>query len=632
MAAVLAPMAQAEWLPPVAISATGDYAASPHVALDSEGNATAVWDRWNGSDTVVESSFRPAGQPWGPPENLSEPELEGEFLPGAHDAQSPQVVVDRNGNLTVLWERYAWPMTIIQSVSRAPGGSWSEPVDLAEMSQGANPEPWLAVDWEGNNTAVWKQGEVIMSSFRSFAGAWQEPVPLSEGESFTPEAAMDARGDATAVWMHYDGSHYVVESAYRPEQGEWEAATLVSQPGEEGGNPHVAIDANGDAVVIWRGEDEGQDRIRAAYRAAGGSWSDPVNVSAEGEHVNPQSMRAAVDPDGNAIAAWSGNTGELGGWDIVHAAYKPAGEGWGEPVPLSSEGGNGFPSDVVFDTGGNAALVWGRWDGAANLVQAAYKPAGEEWEPAVDLSQEGKQGMDAVIVLDAPGNESAADGDATAVWVSAESVNCPEGAAPPCYAYEVQAAGYDPDGIPEVTVEAPAEGTTGEPVEVLTPTENLYSPEIEFGDGESVAGTTATHSYDEPGEYEVVAAGAEELGYRGTAARMITIRDSGEGPPDGEESGDGPGSGEPGEGESPGDDHHDGSPAPTMTSATPSTSSQPSPASACESARAARRDAALGLRQAKRRLKRAPSPRRSRMAAAKAATLRRASARVASVC
>ena len=295
----------------------------------------------------------------------------------------------------------------------------------------------------------------------------------------------------------------------------------------------------------------------------------------------------------------------------------------GESRSLSSEGGNGFPSDVVFDTGGNAALVWGRWDGVANLVQAAYKPAGEEWEPAVDLSQEGKQGMDAVIVLDAPGNESAADGDATAVWVSAESVNCPEGAAPPCYAYEVQAAGYDPDGIPEVTVEAPAEGTTGEPVEVSTPTEDLYSPEIEFGDGESVAGTAGTHCYDEPGEYEVVAAGAEELGYRGTATRTITIRDSGEGPPDEEESTGGSGEG---------DDHRDGPPAPAMTSATPSTSSQPSPASACESARAARRDAALGLRQAKRRLKRAPSPRRSRMAAAKATTLRRASARVASVC
>ena len=79
-----------------------------------------------------------------------------------------------------------------------------------------------------------------------------------------------------------------------------------------------------------------------------------------------------------------------------------------------------FPSDVVFDTGGNAALVWQRWDGSSDLVQAAYSRPGEEWEPAVDLSEEGKQGMDAVVVLDAPGDETAADGDATAVWVSEE--------------------------------------------------------------------------------------------------------------------------------------------------------------------------------------------------------------------
>ena len=358
------------------------------MALDSEGNATAVWDRWNGSHTVVESAFRPAGQTWGAPEDLSEPELAGEFPPGAHDADAPQVVVDRNGNLTVIWERNAWPKTIIQSVSRAPDGAWTEPVDIGEMNQAANSEPWLAVDWEGNNTAVWKQGEVIMSSFRPFAGEWQEPVPLSEGESFTTQAAMDARGDATAVWMHYDGSHYVVESAYRPEQGEWEAATRVSQPGEEAGNPHVAIDAKGDALVVWTGQYGDQERLRAAYRSTGGSWSEPVDVSSDGEQI--ESPRAAVDPDGNAIAVWSGGGTEVGGWDTVHAAYKPVGEEWEEPVELSSAGGNGFPTDVVFDTGGDAAVVWQRWDGVTNLIQAAYKPAGEEWEPAVDLSEEGQ--------------------------------------------------------------------------------------------------------------------------------------------------------------------------------------------------------------------------------------------------
>ena len=370
---LLASQASAGWLPPVSISEPGDDAGSPHVALDSEGNATAVWDRWNGADTVVESAFRPAGQSWGPPESLSEPELAGEIVLGAHSAGSPQVVVDRNGYLTVIWERYGWPKTIIQSVSRAPGESWMAPVDIAELNQGSDPEPWLAVDWEGNNTAVWKQEETIMSSFRGFAGSWGDPVPLSEGESFVPQAAMDGRGDATAVWMHYDGTHYMVESAYRPEQGEWGAATLVSQPGEEGGNPHVAIDGIGDALVAWRGEVEGQEFVRAAYRPVGGSWSAPMDVSNGGEQVEPASLRAAVDPGGNALVAWSGSTG---GWDSVRAAYKPAGGDWQTPAVLSTLGGNGFPSDVVFDQSGNAAVVWERWDGTTDFVQAAYRPAG----------------------------------------------------------------------------------------------------------------------------------------------------------------------------------------------------------------------------------------------------------------
>jgi hypothetical protein len=29
------------------------------VVLDAQGNATAVWNTWNGEDTVVESDYRP---------------------------------------------------------------------------------------------------------------------------------------------------------------------------------------------------------------------------------------------------------------------------------------------------------------------------------------------------------------------------------------------------------------------------------------------------------------------------------------------------------------------------------------------------------------------------------------------
>jgi len=197
--ASLAPSATAGWLPPVDISEASEAAGNPHVVLDSEGNATAVWDRWNGVDTVVESAYRPAGEGWGAPVDLSEPELEGEVVPGSHDAQSPQIAVDRNGNVTVLWERYAGTKIVLQSVDRPAGGSWTAPADIGEVNLGVAPEPWIAVDWEGNATAVWKQGEVIQSAFRPFAHDWEAPIAISGTESFVPQAAMDARGDTTAV-------------------------------------------------------------------------------------------------------------------------------------------------------------------------------------------------------------------------------------------------------------------------------------------------------------------------------------------------------------------------------------------------------------------------------------------------
>jgi len=513
--AVFAPLAGAEWLPPVDISEESEHIGSPHVVLDSEGNATAVWDRWNGVDTVVESAYRPAGESWGAPEDLSEPELEGEVVPGAHDAQSPQIAVDRNNNVTVLWERYAGTKLVLQSVDRPAGGSWTAPVEVGEVDLGTAPEPWIAVDWEGRATAVWKDSGVIKAAFRPFGGSWEAPVPLSPEQSFTPQAAMDARGDTTVVWMHFDGLHYVVESAYRPESASWEAPTLVSQAGEEGGNPHVALDAGGDSLVAWRGGDEGEEFVRAAYRPVGGSWSAPADVSAEGEAV--QVVRDAVDPEGNAIVAWAG-MGEGGGYDVVRAAYKPVGGSWEAPVELSADGGNSFPSDVVFDVGGNAALVWQRQEEGSTTVQAAYKPAGEEWKASVDLSEEGKQGVDSVVVLDAPGDSTAADGNATAVWISDTVAFCGE----TCPSV-VQAAGYDPEGLPEVELEVPVEGTVGEPVEISTPTEELFAPLLEFGDGESVADTEASHVYEEPGKYDVVLGGAEVLGYRASAQRTITI-------------------------------------------------------------------------------------------------------------
>src|ERR1700744_4403743 len=97
----LAPAAEADWLPPVAISAgDGDVPAPPHVVLDSAGDATAVWS----AEGQVESAYRPAGEGWEAPVGLSGPQLPGEGIVRSGNGQTPSIAVDARGDVTVVWE------------------------------------------------------------------------------------------------------------------------------------------------------------------------------------------------------------------------------------------------------------------------------------------------------------------------------------------------------------------------------------------------------------------------------------------------------------------------------------------------------------------------------------------------
>jgi len=250
------------------------------------------------------------------------------------------------------------------------------------------------------------------------------------------------------------------------------------------------------------------------------------------------------------------------------------------------------------------------------------------------------QGMDARLVLDAPGGSTAAAGDATAIWVSGSTIPCPEGKEDPCHSYVVQAAGYDPDGLPEVELEAPLKGLVGEEVEVTALAAGLYSPTIDFGDGEEVAAAAAAHVYDAPGDYELTGAAAEELGYRVSAQstiKILPVGSGGGGDPEeeaGEEAEGAPGeTGGTGSGDSPGA-------GAGASSNPPATAPNPAPApraeAACAAARAAQSQAAEALTRARRRLASAAGAKaHRRLSAAKrrrSAALQRAKAGVEADC
>jgi hypothetical protein len=238
------------------------------------------------------------------------------------------------------------------------------------------------------------------------APSWLAPLTISEAGSpaVLPRLAVNANGDALAVWQRSDGSNNRIQASFRPAGGSFGAPETLSEAGATSFEPQVALNDAGDAVVVWRREGSPQ-RIHAAFRPAGGSFGAPETLSAEagGGAFNAQ---VALDPAGDAVAVWQRSDGS----DLrAQAAFRPAGSGWDSPETLSAAGQSAELPQVAIDSDGNALAIWHRFDGTDDRVQASFRPAGGSFGAADTLSDAGQAAVRAQIAFDA-------NGDALAVW------------------------------------------------------------------------------------------------------------------------------------------------------------------------------------------------------------------------
>ena len=112
--------------------------------------------------------------------------------------------------------------------------------------------------------------------------------------------------------------------------------------------------------------------LTAASPAGAAGWlpaTPPGTTVANG----PSGAVVAVDPAGDAIAAWTDDDG-AGSQSLV-VATRPAGGPWGTPAPLASDVGVDAPA-VTMDAAGNATVAWiESADGSAFAVHARRRDA-----------------------------------------------------------------------------------------------------------------------------------------------------------------------------------------------------------------------------------------------------------------
>ena len=273
------------------------------------------------------------------------------------------LVIDGDDAATAIWTEDDGSRYNLWARRHDAAGGWGSAVKLDSEDLGDVSAPRLAVDVDGNLTAIWLQNNGSIDrlwSARYTGSAWDSAQLLSGSGSVTgAELVVDADGDAMVAWVEQNGIWNDVWSRrYSRTDGVWQSARQISSA--EDGSASLAglnVDAAGNILALWRESDGGYFDLWAARYTPASGWAVAVTIEAldDGDAALPV---VAINPvSGDLTAVWRQN--HEGGEHLVSSRYSANGDQWSEvsKVEAATESGGDNPL-VVVDSSGVATVVW----------------------------------------------------------------------------------------------------------------------------------------------------------------------------------------------------------------------------------------------------------------------------------
>ncbi|NOZ72154.1 MAG: peptidase S8 [Chloroflexi bacterium] len=180
----------------------------PAIASDAQGNVHVVWVEQRGPVQLLLVSHLQAGSStWTIPEVVAAP------MPATAKPARPDLVVSRRGQLIVAWEdsRHAATAPDIYYSQRAlaTASPWSSPQPINDDNgPAAQHKPHLALSpysvmatWEDNRNG---NSDIFIAWFKDDGSGWEtnQRINTDTGTALQtdPDVAMDANGNAVVVW------------------------------------------------------------------------------------------------------------------------------------------------------------------------------------------------------------------------------------------------------------------------------------------------------------------------------------------------------------------------------------------------------------------------------------------------
>ena len=238
---------------------------------------------------------------------------------------------------------------------------------------------------------------------------WGGPTVVDQhlqGPASDPQIAMDPIGRATVVWRHVGGGiANIWGNRYIP-GFEWRAPRLVEAIGGDASEPQVAMDANGNAVSVWR---QGNSVFENRF-VVGSGWGTPTAL--ESEAPPAEDPQIAMAPGGNATAVWRQSDG-ANTFDIYASRYV-LGSGWETPTTLETSIFSAREPQVAMEVGGYATVVWEQSDGTFQRIYASRYAPGFGWSVATLIDAGPGLANQPQVAMDE-------NGHAMAVWVQTQN-------------------------------------------------------------------------------------------------------------------------------------------------------------------------------------------------------------------
>jgi hypothetical protein len=314
---------------------TTDGQQAPSVAADSDGDFVVVWysSGSSGTDTSFDSI---QGQRYA----SNGAKLGAEFQVNTYTTNTqrhPSVAADADGDFVVVWESPGSFGTDTGSSAQgqryaSDGSARGAQFQVNSYTTNSQDSPSVAVDADGDFVVVWTswgsygtdssilsiQGQRYASNGATLGAEFQVNTYTTNNQD-SPSVAVDAEGDFVVAWSSagspgtdtslssIQGQRYASNGSTLGAEFQVNTYTTSYQA-----NASVAVDADGDFVVVWISsplpEDETSHRSVQGQRYASDGSTQGVQFQVSTDTLsNHQRPSAAADADGNFVVVWHVN-------------------------------------------------------------------------------------------------------------------------------------------------------------------------------------------------------------------------------------------------------------------------------------------------------------------------------------